>query len=130
MDDKKQIGKLMRTAAMRKAVSRKGVASAASAAAAAAAAKKRRDAHNVDMAAELPLFLEKACCVKCGHDKVGTTHNEELPLYVGIQAVTRLTRQEHLERTCTRCLFRWAERPLDQGHDLELLAREAPLEQD
>lgn len=64
---------------------------------------------------ELPLFTEKPVCIKCGCRQASTQFTPR-----------PAARKEVLRRTCKRCTFTWDERPLDQAHELELLAREAP----
>jgi hypothetical protein len=116
--------KLIRDAAVAGAT---GTAGAARVMAEARKVKQQVADHAADMATLLPLFTVGQPCVKCGCEDIDTDYLEEVPLYA--QIAHRLTKQEHLERSCTRCHYRWAERTLDRAEDLELLAREAPSEQ-
>jgi len=91
------------------------------------------------------IFNQNAECMKCGHEKIGvrwcrgvsrvevTKDACECHLRFKVEKGNRarvtpelrkmreLYREDHLERRCKQCGYRWLEKPLDRGHPLEQL---------
>lgn len=76
------------------------------------------------MSAEEPLppFKPDNRCPKCWHPELETQWHEELGRSQSSWFESnRLTEKEHIQRTCTRCTFRWAEMPMDKVAPLQQL---------
>lgn len=71
-------------------------------------------------AGQFPIYDAKAVCAKCEHDEIDTEYKAASNSYDS----TSLSRDEHIERRCERCGYRWGERSLDAATPVELLARE------
>lgn len=56
-------------------------------------------------------FNPDATCPKCGHDKVGTLHQE--PLHQSCDPSCRDNLPERLQRRCERCRYDWNEAVID-----------------
>lgn len=60
--------------------------------------------------ADLPPFREDASCPKCGHATVGTGYHSEGGM--NSSSPCYYITGEHIDRTCQRCGYSWAEAPL------------------
>lgn len=67
---------------------------------------------------ELENFCEKSACPKCGHDKVAVKHCKGC-VWSGGGCPSEMSGsyEEHLDRTCERCGYVWAQAVLGQKPD-------------
>jgi hypothetical protein len=60
----------------------------------------------------LPPYAPEATCPKCGHDTANTVYSKGSwygAVSCSYSCSERSTHREHLERTCQRCHYQWAE---------------------
>jgi hypothetical protein len=63
----------------------------------------------------LPRFQPASICVKCHWPCASSRY---VAAFVPFDLGERIAVEEHIERQCARCGFRWKESPLDAAYDI------------
>lgn len=72
---------------------------------------------------KLPPYAENATCPKCGHDDINVSYSKGTSfgaLGCAYYCSLRGSIKEHLDRTCNRCHYQWAESVIEPVNQQEV----------